>query len=137
MTKPTLFHTLSFDDADAGLAFLTALGFTEQLVERNVDDPTTVEHAELVWGDCGGVMCGSARRPGDATEPDGYQRRVGAGSCYLVVASDADVDAVYERALAAGARGTQPPADQDYGGRSATVTDAEGNQYSIGSYAGA
>ena len=29
------------------------------------------------------------------------------------------------------------PSDQDYGGRSASVADPEGNQYSIGSYAGA
>lgn len=133
MTKPTLYHTLSFDDADAGLSFLTALGFTERLVVRNTDDPTVIEHAQMTWGDCGGVMFGSARRPDD----DGtYERRVGVGSCYLVVASDADVAATYQRALAAGGRGTQPPTDQDYGGRSCTVQDAEGNQFSIGSYAG-
>lgn len=133
MTKPTLFHTLSFDDADAGIAFLTALGFTERLVVRNADDPSIVEHAQFRWGDCGAVMFGSARR---ADEPDGYERRIGVASCYLVVPTDADVDAAFERAFAAGAKGTQVPADQDYGGRGCTVTDAEGNQYSIGSYAG-
>jgi uncharacterized glyoxalase superfamily protein PhnB len=54
-----------------------------------------------------------------------------------VVATDADVDDVYARALAAGATEALAPADQDYGGRSATVRDAEGNQWSFGSYAGA
>lgn len=134
MTTPKLFHTLSFDNADAGLAFLAALGFTERLVVRNSADPTIIEHAEFAWGACGGVMFGSARRPG---EPDGYLRRTGVGSCYLVVATDAEVDETFERALAAGGRAAQPPADQDYGGRSCTVADPEGNQYSIGSYPGA
>lgn len=134
MTKPTLFHTLSFTDADAGLAFLRALGFTEKIVVRNDEDDTVVEHAQLTWGDCGAVMCGSAHRPG--VEEFDYERRVGVASCYLVVPSDADVDAAFERGLAAGGRGVQEPADQDYGGRSCTVADTEGNQFSIGSYAG-
>lgn len=131
MSKPQLFHTLSFHDADAGLAFLRALGFVEVLVARNAGDPAVVEHAQLRWRDHGGLMCGSAQRPAD-----GWERRTGAGSCYLVVDTDDQVDAVHERALAAGGRSTQAPHDQDYGGRSCVVQDAEGNQYSIGSYAG-
>ncbi len=136
MTKPTLFHTLSFADADAGIAFLTALGFTKKLVVRNTDDPSVVEHAQFTWGDCGGIMFGSAKRSGEGNDSGGWERRVGVASCYLVVDSDAEVDAAYARALEAGGRGTQEPADQDYGGRSCAVMDAEGNQYSIGSYAG-
>ncbi|GMA21699.1 hypothetical protein [Arsenicicoccus piscis] len=30
MTTPTLFHSIHFDDADAGLAFLRAIGFEER-----------------------------------------------------------------------------------------------------------
>lgn len=133
MTKPTLFHTMSFTDADAGIAFLTALGFTEKLVVRNAEDPSIVEHAQFAWGECGAVMFGSAKRP-DASA--GWERRVGVASCYLVVPTDADVDAAYARALTAGATGTQEPTDMDYGGRNCAVRDAEGNQFSIGSYAG-
>lgn len=129
---PTLFHTLTFRDADAGIEFLKSVGFSERQVVRNPDDPNIVEHAQFNWGDCGGVMFGSYR----PSETEGYERHVGVGGCYLVVPTDEDVDTAYERALAAGAEGTQPPSDQDYGGRSCTVKDAEGNQYSIGSYAG-
>lgn len=81
-------------------------------------------------------MFGSAKRSGEGNDSGGWERRVGVASCYLVVDSDAEVDAAYARALEAGGRGTQEPADQDYGGRSCAVMDAEGNQYSIGSYAG-
>ena len=134
MTKPTVFHSLAFRDADAGIAFLTALGFTERLVVRNESDPSVVEHAQFHWGECGAIMFGSAARPGQADS--GWERRVGVASCYLVVPTDADVDAVYERAITAGGTATQAPTDVDYGGRSCSVQDSEGNQYSIGSYAG-
>lgn len=134
MTTPTLFHSIHFDDADAGLSFLRALGFEERAVHRDPDDPSSLVHAELAWGAAGGLMCGSAGR---ATPPgSGYQRRVGVATCYLVVASDEQVDEVHERALGAGGTSLMAPSDQDYGGRSATVADAEGNQYSVGSYAG-
>lgn len=134
MTNPTVFHCLSFRDADAGIAFLTALGFTERLVVRSEADPSLVEHAQFHWGECGAIMFGSAAR---ANEGDSdWQRSVGVASCYLVVATDAEVDAAYERGLAAGGTSIHPPKDEDYGGRTAAVRDPEGNQWSIGSYAG-
>jgi uncharacterized glyoxalase superfamily protein PhnB len=42
-----------------------------------------------------------------------------------------DADAVYRRALAAGAASTAPPADQAYGERSASVKDPSGNAWYI------
>jgi PhnB protein len=42
-----------------------------------------------------------------------------------------DADAVYERALAAGAKSIDAPVDQDYGERSATVEDPAGNMWYI------
>jgi uncharacterized glyoxalase superfamily protein PhnB len=47
-----------------------------------------------------------------------------------------DPDAVYERALAAGATVLRQIRDEDYGGRGFTVQDPEGNQWSFGSYRG-
>jgi PhnB protein len=42
-----------------------------------------------------------------------------------------DTDAVYERALKAGAQSIQPPADQEYGERSGSVKDGAGNHWYI------
>lgn len=48
-----------------------------------------------------------------------------------------DVDAVYERAMAAGARSLSAPIDQPYGDREAGVEDPGGNQWYIGTHQGA
>lgn len=131
-TKPQLFHSLTYADADKGLAFLAALGFEQILVVRNDADPSRVEHAELRWRDSGGIMLGSIRQAGPRRSPD----VAGQARCYLVVPTDADVDATYEKALANGATTIEDPADQPYGGRVATVADPEGNHWSVGSYPG-
>ena len=47
-----------------------------------------------------------------------------------------DTDAVYQRALAAGAVSIQPPADQVYGERSGSVKDLAGNYWYIATYKG-
>lgn len=124
-----LFHSLQYDDPDRAIAFLTAVGFTEAGVYR--DDDGTVMHAQFNWRDSGGVMFGQVRE-----DDSGWKRSAGHGQCYCVVESDADVDRVHALAVEAGARSVQEPADQDYGGRSCAVEDAEGNQWSFGSYAG-
>ncbi len=48
-----------------------------------------------------------------------------------------DVDAVYERALLAGATSMQAPTDQPYGDREAGVKDAAGNSWYIATHKGA
>ena len=50
------------------------------------------------------------------------------GAFYLYVG---DADAVYEQALAAGAKSLSPPTDQRYGDRVAAVEDSIGNQWFI------
>jgi PhnB protein len=45
-----------------------------------------------------------------------------------------DVDAVYARALHAGAQSKEEPADQRYGDRRATVTDPFGNLWCLATY---
>lgn len=131
-TKPQLFHSLTYADADKGLAFLAALGFEQILVVRNDADPSRVEHAELRWRDSGGIMLGSVRDAGPHRVPDTADQ----ARCYLAVETDADVDAIYDKALANGATTIEEPADQPYGGRVATVADPEGNSWSVGSYSG-
>jgi uncharacterized glyoxalase superfamily protein PhnB len=133
MKEPTVFHSLSYDDAPAAVAFLTnAFGFVENGVYTDPDDPTKVLHAQLDWPPGGGIMLGSSRR-GDDTWVDS----TGRSQCYCVTETDEDVDALYDRAMAAGATSVRPPEDQDYGGRGCTLRDPEGNQWSFGSYRGA
>lgn len=45
-----------------------------------------------------------------------------------------DADATYRRALEAGARAIEPPADMPYGDRRATVQDAWGNTWQIATH---
>jgi uncharacterized glyoxalase superfamily protein PhnB len=45
-----------------------------------------------------------------------------------------DCDAVYRRALVAGAKSIQEPADQPYGDRTTAVTDAFGNTWYIATH---
>lgn len=130
MTTPQLFATMSFDDCDRAIAFLQAIGFTQKALYRSHDDPTTVDHAQFNWRDNGGIMFGS-------TDPDSpFAKTAGTGKVYLVVETDVEVDETYATALAAGGTSVREPRDEDFGGRGASFTDAEGNMFSVGSYPG-
>jgi uncharacterized glyoxalase superfamily protein PhnB len=129
--RPMVWPTLSYRDAPRAIDFLVdAFGFVKSGVYLDEDDPANVMHAELRWPPGGGVMLGSAPRPEGWTDPQGH------GSTYCVTESDRDVDAVYERALAAGATSVREPRDEDYGGRTCVVADFENNHWSFGSYRG-
>jgi uncharacterized glyoxalase superfamily protein PhnB len=104
----TLFHSLSFADVPAAIAFLEAVGFTKKGL--HTDD--------------------------SGVEPEGWVDPTGHAECYCVVETDAEVDVVYTKAVAAGGTSVRAPEDQDYGGRCCTVRDPEGNQWSFGSYQG-
>lgn len=117
----------TFQDADAAMRWLTAIGFEERAVSRDEGDPSTVVHAEFHWPRGGGPMFGThVEQPDWPTQP-------GTGATYLECD---DCDEVFRRAVAGGASVLREPADQDYGGRSAAVRDAEGNIWSMGTYAG-
>lgn len=53
------------------------------------------------------------------------------GTAVSLVVSVPDVDGVWARAVAAGADGTRPPADQPYGDRSATFVDPFGHRWMV------
>jgi len=131
--RPTLFHSLTYDDAAAAVEFLEAVGFQRVALYTADDDPSRVVHAEYQWRGTGGIMFGSRRQE----NPEGFVDSTGHGQCYCVVATDEEVDRVFEAALAVGATSVHPPADPEYGGRGCTVRDKEGNQFSFGSYPGA
>jgi uncharacterized glyoxalase superfamily protein PhnB len=61
-------------------------------------------------------------------------RPAGCGSTYVVTD---DVDSVYARAKAAGAKIVRELEDTDYGNHEFSLADAEGNLWSFGTYRGA
>ena len=132
MNQPTVFHSLSYDDAPAAVEFLAAaFGFVAKGVYTDPGDPSRVVHAQLDWPPGGGIMLGSSGR-----HEESWVDSTGRGQCYCVTETDEDVDALFERAVAAGATVVRKPEDQDYGGRGCTLWDPEGNQWSFGSYRG-
>ena len=120
----TVFPCLTFRDAKASLDWLErVLGAQRVAVHEDADG--RVVHAEIRIG-TSTVMGGDERAGSTATPP-------GVSVIYVVVD---DADAAYERAKAAGAEVTEPVV-QDYGSRDITVTDPDGNRWSLGTYAGA
>ncbi len=87
----------------------------------------SVDHAQLRLG-TGWIMAGTVREDGPGQPP-------GQASCYWVLDDPGAVDAIHERALAAGASEIQAPHDPDYGGRACSLADREGNLWSFGTYA--
>lgn len=128
--EPTVWPTITSADAEATIRFaIDGLGFEEVLVVRDEDNPSTIHHSQLAWPPGGGVMISSASRGALELPPT-------PAAVYLVTVGDAEVDATHSRAMKAGATELLAPVDQDYGGRGATVADAQGNVWSIGSYRG-
>ncbi|MFE0674645.1 DUF4440 domain-containing protein [Streptomyces sp. NPDC058867] len=129
-TTTTLWPCLTYRDARAAIRFLTeAFGFRESAVYARQDDPSVVEHAELRLPLGGGVMLGSAAKDESAWG----QRAPGNDAVYVVCD---DPDALFERAVAAGAETVRGLVDEDYGSRGFTVRDIEGNLWSFGTYRG-
>ena len=113
-TIPEGYHTvtpyLTLDDPDAVIKFLQK-AFDAEVKYMMRDDAGNVRHAEVRVGDSM-LMLGKARDEWHP-RPAGF---------YLYVP---DCDAVYKKALAAGATTTQEPTNHDYGDRGAGVRDAE------------
>ena len=120
----TVFPCITFRDAKASIDWLERVLGAERVAVYE-DGDGRVNHAELRIGESI-VMAGDERAGSKATPS-------GASVVYVVVP---DTDAAYERARAAGADVTEP-VDQDYGSRDITVTDPDGNRWSLGTYAGA
>lgn len=109
----TVIPYLVVSDADAEIRFLqAAFGGKLGQCERHPDG--NVMHAEIEIGDSL-VMLGQAHGP--------WAPR---NAAFYLWQPDQDVDAVYARALAAGARRESPPEDKPYGHRQAGVNDPSG-----------
>ena len=121
---PDGFHTVTPYLIVSGVA--TLIDFLQQafdaqpLLNPMMRSDGSIGHAEVKIGDSV-VMMG---------EPMGDMQPM-PGSIYLYVQ---DTDAVYQRALQAGATSLMEPADQFYGDRSAGVKDPAGNQWWIATH---
>lgn len=124
---PQVWPSLRATDARALIRFLVeAFGFEETAVYGEGDH---VQHAQVSWPLGGGVMLGSSGRG----EGDPFALTPGSFGCYVVAD---DIDALHERAAAAGATILRAPHDTDYGSRDFAARDPEGNLWSFGTYRG-
>lgn len=124
---PTVWHCLRCDDPVAVIDWLIeSLGFVE--TARHVQDDQVV-HAELLWPEGGGVMLGQSGRGPD----DPHAAPTGSGLAYVVTSDSA---AVHARARAAGATIVMDLHTTDYGDRTFSARDPEGNVWSVGQYRG-
>jgi len=133
-TTAMVWPALRARDARGLIRFLVeAFGFEEAAVYGEGDQ---VAHAELRWPLGGGVMLGSAGpgEDGSRAADDAWPVRPGGAGIYVVTD---DVDALFARAVAAGAAVVREPEETGYGSREFGVRDPEGNQWSFGTYRGA
>lgn len=120
---PEGYHTvtpyLTVDDPGAVIEFLKK-AFDAQETFAMRDPNGRVQHAEVKVG-TSMLMLGAAR--------DQWKSRP--GNFYVYVE---DCDAVYKRAIAAGATSIAEPANQFYGDRHGGVTDSEGNNWWVATH---
>jgi uncharacterized glyoxalase superfamily protein PhnB len=115
---------IRYQDPHAAIEFLTtALGFTANAVHE--DDDGQVAHAEL--GIAGGVIMIGTIGKGDTRE----DRTAGNASVYIALD---DVEARYAQATAHDATVERELQDTPYGSKEFTVSDPEGNRWSVGNY---
>ena len=123
---PRLYPTFRYREAAAMIDWLAAaFGFT---LQAKYMDGDTVSHAQMTFGSSM-IMLGSVR-------DDAYGAMVGTpagGGKSTYVAVD-DVDALYERVRAAGAKILEDLVDRDYGSREFICADPEGVIWSFGTY---
>jgi uncharacterized glyoxalase superfamily protein PhnB len=127
-----IWAAIRYVDAPAGIRFLTeVLGFEEQIVVPNEDDPTVIEHSQLRWPEGGVLQAHTANREGNVFS----ELPTGAESLYIVTA---DPMAVWARCQAAGVDVVRPPESPEYAPETVdfSIRDPEGNIFSFGSYAG-
>jgi PhnB protein len=123
---PEGFHTITpyvvVDNATAALDFY-ARAFGAKILSVRSDDRGRILHAELQVGDSP-IMLAEEFTYGALTAKTA--RAFGGASMHLYLYVP-DVDALYEQAIAAGARQLMPVTDQPYGDRSGGVIDPFGH----------
>lgn len=132
--RPAIIPCLRYENAPAAIDFLCRVfGFDRHAVYPNADDPNLIDHAQLVHE--GQMIMLSSVTHNEYTRKARMTTaaKAGGNTMGLYVVLD-DVDTHAARARAEGAEIVMPPTDQDYGGRSYSARDLEGNAWSFGSY---
>ena len=121
--RPTIVPQLPYQDIHAALSFLErAFGFREVSTSRMVSADGVLLHALVEFGD--GVIGIGGHGHHGAISP----KSSGIESQYISVYLD-DVDAHYQRALAAGARIANELRDHSWGDRTYEALDLEGHRW--------
>ena len=124
---PQVTPYLFVDDAAAAIEFYASVfGATERL--RMPAPGGRIGHAELQLGDS--LLMVADEFP----EMGGRSPRTVGGSPVIVSVYVEDVDAVFERAVQAGATALRPVEDQFYGDRTAQLEDPFGHQWSVATH---
>ncbi len=123
---PWLTPYLTVRDARATIAFFeAAFGF---VLRDSVEDDGAVMHVEMTYHDQLIVMFAPEGAFGSTARTPRSAETVAPQSFYLYVDN---VDAVYARALAAGAKSLSEPQDQFWGDRFAQVEDLDGYRWAL------
>jgi uncharacterized glyoxalase superfamily protein PhnB len=123
----TMYPILGYRDLGAAIDWLCRVfGFEPLEVMRNEDG--SYAHVELRLG--AGVIMPTTTR--DQTNPENpWEGPMGTQGLYVALDG---VEAHYERAVAEGAEIVRPLATTDWGSRSYTARDLEGNLWAFGTY---
>ncbi|WP_042262618.1 VOC family protein [Paraburkholderia heleia] len=123
---PWLTPYLTVRDARASMDFYrSALGFA---VRDSVEDDGAIMHVEMTYHDQLIVMFAPEGAFGSTARTPKSAQTIAPQSFYLYVD---DVDAVYARALEAGAKSLSEPQDQFWGDRFAQVEDLDGYRWAL------
>lgn len=124
---PVVIPYLSVDGADAAIEFYAkVLGATERL--RMPAPGGRIGHAELQLGDSVIMLSDAFPEMGQRTP-----KELGGSPVGIAVYVE-DVDAVFERAVAAGATAVRPVEDQFYGDRTGSFDDPFGHRWSVSTH---
>lgn len=125
---PRVTPYLHVDGASAAIEFYTlVLGATERM-RMPGDAPDKIGHAELQVGDSV-IMLADEFPDMGVIGP----KSVGGSPVTVHVYVD-DVDAVFDKALAAGAQAIEEPTDQFYGDRAGQFEDPFGHRWSVATH---
>ncbi|MDQ2850420.1 MAG: VOC family protein [Actinomycetota bacterium] len=128
---PEHLHTVSprlvVSDGASAIEFYRAAFGAEEVGKRFTDPGGAVIHAEVRIGDSVVMITEETGDGGPAQAPPSLGRAVSA----IMATYWADVDDVWERAVAAGAEVIYPLADQFYGERGGRLRDPFGHQWML------